>query len=235
MSSTAYKTENHIIAFIDILGSSEAIKKDAEESLNIVHQAYENSLNMFRGLFRDYYMRPIVKIFSDNIVVAVPCREERFKRSAFLAVAMMSAIIQVDFLKKGWLTRGGIASGSFFADEVMVWGTALVNAYKLESTVAIYPRVVVDPGLIGELRLGIQSDDHCKMWLRKDKDGLYYVEYLNRCLRHAEVFILGQFNVVDENIVKYQENTRVCQKWIWLASYLKEKLPELSAENIKCD
>ena len=66
---------------------------------------------------------------------------------------MISAIIQVQFLKHGLLTRGGIASGSYFVDDMMVWGTALVKAHSLENSIAVYPRIVVDPELIGDLDL----------------------------------------------------------------------------------
>jgi len=231
MNNSELKIENHIIAFIDILGSSEAIKTDAESSLNMVHKAYANSLSMFQELFGGLYIQPSVKIFSDNIVVAVPYKEDRFKRSAFLAVAMMSAIIQVEFLKKGWLTRGGISSGSFFADEVMVWGTALVKAYKLESTVAVYPRVVIDPDLIGDLHLALSPAEHCIIWLRQDKDRLFYIEYLNHCLKNAELFAIGLFKIIEENLARHKGNTKVCQKWLWLSSYLKERLPELGPQS----
>ena len=71
--------------------------------------------------------------------------------------------------------------GSFFADEVMVWGTALIKAYKLESTVAVYPRVVIDSSLIGELKLAFaKTDTHCKTWIRQDKDRLFYIEFINK-------------------------------------------------------
>lgn len=225
-----YKTQECVIAFIDILGSSDAILNDAEKSLNIVHRAYQKSIESFGVLFGGYGLQPSVKIFSDNIVVAIPYGEKRFMRAAFLSVAMMSAIIQVEFLKTGWLTRGGISYGSFFADEVMVWGLALVKAYKLEGTVAVYPRVIVDPALIGELGLAAQQDTRCKIWIRQDKDGLFYIEYLNSCLKNAEFFAMGLFQIVEENMIKHHGKTKVCQKWLWLSSYLKERLPELNAQ-----
>jgi len=231
MGKPKYITQDSIVAFIDILGSSAAITEDANESLNVVHQAYKNSIDFFDDLFGGYKFQPSIKIFSDNIVVSVAHYEDRFKRSAFLAVAMMSAIIQVEFLKKGWLTRGGITSGSFFADEVMVWGSALVKAYTLESTVAIYPRVIIDPALIGELNLALQPDTHCMTWIRKDKDSLFYVEFLNRCLKHADFFALGLFQIIEKKLSKYHGNTKICQKWLWLSAYLKERLPELGTEN----
>ncbi len=37
------KTENYIVAFIDVLGAKEMIKKDADGSLNTIHSVYEKS------------------------------------------------------------------------------------------------------------------------------------------------------------------------------------------------
>ena len=222
MSSLDYRTNEAVVAFIDILGSSKAIETDAEGSLNIVHKAYDDSLSLFKNLFGESYFEPSVKIFSDNIVVAVSYGDKRVKMSAFLAVAMMSAIIQVEFLKKGWLTRGGISSGSFFADEVMVWGTALIKAYKLESTVAVYPRVVIDSSLIGELKLAFaKTDTHCKTWIRQDKDRLFYIEFINKCLKNAELFAIGLFDVIETKIAENHRKRRVA-----LQGFLGEKPQE---------
>lgn len=225
MNALEYKTKECVVGFIDILGSSKAIETDAEGSLNVIHKAYEDALSMFQKLFGDFYLQPSVKIFSDNIVVSVEYKDNKFKRSAFFAVAMMSAIVQVEFLKRSWLTRGGISSGSFFLDNVMVWGSALVKSYQLESMVAIYPRVVIDPKLIGELKLALpQTDTHCKTWIRQDKDGLFFIEFINDCLRNAELFALGLFQLIEDQIAENHNNPKVCQKWIWLSSYVKERL-----------
>lgn len=39
-----YKASEHMVAFIDILGASEKIKQNSNESLNTVHFVYEESL-----------------------------------------------------------------------------------------------------------------------------------------------------------------------------------------------
>ena len=44
-----YKTSEHIVAFIDVLGASEKIKQNATESLNTVHFVYEESLRKAPG------------------------------------------------------------------------------------------------------------------------------------------------------------------------------------------
>ena len=67
-----YKTTESIVAFIDVLGSSEAIKSDADKSLQMMHDAYTEAVSLFQSLFEDNgRITPKVKIFSDNIIVSV--------------------------------------------------------------------------------------------------------------------------------------------------------------------
>ena len=186
---TNEKLQEHIVAFIDVLGSKEAIKKDEEKSLKVMYYSYTEAIKLFDYLFENKQIKPRVKIFSDNIVVAVS-RYGESGHGAFCAVVMLSAIIQVEFLKHGLLTRGGIASGSFFCDELMVWGKGLVKAYSLESTVAIYPRVIIDPELIGEL--GLTRTDcpfkKTQKWIVQDEDSLFVADYINGYLKYSGLF-----------------------------------------------
>jgi len=222
-----YCAKEFIVAFIDILGSSNAIMKNAQESLNTVHTAYDESVSIYRKLFVGGRFAPIVKIFSDNIVIAVPYDKDKGLNS-FRAVAMMSAIVQVQFLNHGWLTRGGIASGSYFADNIMVWGTALVKAYSLENSLAIYPRIIIDPDLVGEIGLtNPMLKNKSEVWIRQDEDRLFFIEYLNTNLKDLWINILGLMSEAEEQIIKYKDNLKACQKWLWFSSYLRKRLSEV--------
>lgn len=226
--SEKYKTTKSIVAFIDVLGSTEAIMKDADKSLQMMHDAYSEAIKLFESLFEDgMRIKPRAKIFSDNIVVSVS-REGESGHGAFCAIAMISAIIQVQFLKHGFLTRGGIASGSFFVDDMMVWGTALVKAYNLENNLAIYPRIIIDAELIGDLKL---ADPNCifvkcKEWIEQDTDSFFMINYLNKFLLNKEIFIIKLMGLAEDNIVRYnsERKMKACQKWLWFSNYIKEKL-----------
>ena len=50
-----YKTKSAVVAFIDVLGSSEAIRNNVNESLNAVHIAYDETIMQFKKIsFRAY-------------------------------------------------------------------------------------------------------------------------------------------------------------------------------------
>ncbi len=232
MSGKVYKTTPHIVAFIDILGATNAILKQTDESLEVIHKIYEFAMTAFPGYRRFGFAEPKIKIFSDNIVIAMPCDSICQKINVFYLVATMSAVLQASFLGYGWLTRGGIAAGEFFMDDVMAWGPALVHAYELESHVAYFPRVVVDPTLAKELSLEniLQSSEEdksskCNEIFYKGRDGLICLEILLNVWENSarSIFKLFDEGLLEKRLAENHGNTKVCQKWRWMAHYLEER------------
>lgn len=253
MSEKEYKVSRCAVAFIDVLGSSDAILQDEEKSLNTIHKAYtESVLHIFK-----YYryrkkadMKPKVKIFSDNIVIGVPYEEKwiddhvSFEADmsciALSSAVALSANIQEYLFKRGWLVRGGITLGNFFTDNIMVWGSGLLRAYKLESTVAFFPRIVIDPTIAEKFAFFStqQTAKHRYMleeYIRKDADGLYSVEFLNKYLElienPIEQFFDKQLDMVQEQLKKYKNKTNVYQKWLWAYNYVQERRIVLTKGN----
>ena len=179
MEQKKIKTEDYVVSFIDILGASKRIRDDVDCSLNQVHDVYRESLEEHRLYLSEEpfnEVKPVVRIFSDNIVLAAPTTHG--VDAAFMSVLVFTAIVQHNFLGSGFLTRGGITVGSFFYDDVMIWGQALVDSYQLESNIAIYPRIVISPKLIEQLIF--LEFPATRQFVSKDIDDLYYVNYMNK-------------------------------------------------------
>ncbi|HJK82629.1 MAG TPA: hypothetical protein O0X00_00250, partial [Methanocorpusculum sp.] len=118
-----------------------------------------------------------------------------------------------------------------------IWGSALINAYRMEDTIAVYPRVIIDEKI---LHLGYSDSNgsdpnpYPHMFL-KDEDGLYFLDYLNTYVtsryyeskmifEKAEKSIEGlKQNVTQSNNPQF-ENKSVIQKIMWTESYLKRAL-----------
>ena len=236
MSDKEYKTSEYVVGFIDILGATNAIMKQTDTSLDVVHKIYENAIKTFSKLSE--FDRPQIKIFSDNIVVAVPYDKSHSKKNALYAVAVMSAALQANFLAHGWLTRGGISAGDFFVDDVMVWGSALVRAYKLESTIAYFPRVVIDPSLAEECNLARMAQ-YAKEKNEKDgvflidNDGIIRLEMLLGAWSNTTYTIFKEFEngILERQLKENRGNTKVCQKWLWIDHYIKERRKVLPLES----
>ena len=226
-----YMTSEHVVAFIDVLGATAKIKSDVDGSLNVIHKAYDQALESLHILFSSETVaafKPKVNVFSDNIIVAVPTEPgKRF--AAFTSAAIFSALIQLHFLRNGHLVRGGISIGSFFSDTVMVWGEALVDAYTLENSVAVYPRIIVHPKTVAMLGLG--NDERKQNWICQDTDDLFYIDYMQpKVLYPKELFpslVMWALEECEGLMAEANDNIKVLQKIGWHARYLSEKLLSL--------
>ena len=227
-----YKSEDAVVAFIDILGSSAEMKNDPENALNTIHNAYDDALAVYIKLFENHKDKIRIRIFSDNIVISCSC-EKLGVETAARSVIVLSALIQEKLLHYKVLSRGGIARGDFFSDETMIWGNALVNAYTLESSIAIYPRIVVHPNVISDIKYFTMESQgesgNYSTWISQDRDGLCYVDYFHdfSFLKDPLCLLLTFIEDNEERKLRYLDNLKVVQKIIWHGNYLLRKLEEL--------
>ncbi len=221
------KTSEYVVAFIDVLGASIMIDTDADGSLNAIHKTFQNAMESFKKAHEVVDFD--ISIFSDNIVIAKQVTEDDYFEKSFYYIQILSAIVQIHFLKKGILIRGGIAHGNFFQDELMVWGQALVQSHYLESKVAIFPRIVVDPQLIKESCIEIEEMLHSEFLLKQDNDDLLFIDYL-RDSDKAKDLILRELAGQKDKETQFEKKPDVLQKYGWHYSYLKGKLAEGNAD-----
>lgn len=227
MSNKLVCTE-HIVAFIDVLGTKEKILISETDSLNIVHNSYNEAIKYMEMIFnKDWFdnRRPKVKIFSDNIILYCPVLNNDYK-IAFIDVLMLVGMIQTQFLNNGYLVRGGITAGSFFADDIMAWGSALVEAYKLESDCAIYPRIIISSSIENKLNL-------CNFitMISQDDDKKFFVDYMSSGFGlddYVRFAILNKAYQNNENdIIRNINIEKVIKKLIWHKKYITKKMEEL--------
>ena len=229
-----HKLEEYVVAFIDVLGASKKIREDSEKSLNVVHTVYENALASCEKMYDNEAikkLKPMVRIFSDNIVIAVPTKEtDGF--SAFNSIAILSGLIQHEFLRYRYLVRGGIAIGNFFADDTMLWGNALLDAYYVESNVSIYPRIVVHPETVGKLNLA--TNEKRQQWIKQDNDGLFFVDYMQKTAFKDNYIHLLLYRINEcEILLAEATDVKSKQKVLWHNTYLNSKLDIYSPEYSK--
>jgi hypothetical protein len=162
----------------------------------------------------------------------------------YLAEQQMSLAIQ------GVWVRGGISIGDVYVspENGIVFGPALIRSYRLESAYAIYPRLVLDRGLVLHARdQGFLPglDDY----IRRGEDGVYFLDYLF-CVCISETLLLPEIADVKARVNSHRraiemagnalgKDERVKQKHSWLALYhnstvrrLQERLGPTRLQNI---
>lgn len=220
-----YRTKPAVVAFIDVLGSSEAIKNNANESLNAIHIAYDETIIQFKQYNSEYIKEPKVNIFSDNIILSNDIIEGK-EDCALYSIIFFSALLQMNMWVNGLLVRGGISCGNFFSDERMIWGNALIRAYTLEGQIAIYPRIIVETE-ISKIIYPMMQSKKVRL-LCEDFDGMYFIDPFGTNNKENGLYLLEQF--IDDNTIrlnKSKENLKVYQKINWIQRYFLEKYREI--------
>jgi hypothetical protein len=244
--------ENHLVAFIDILGFRDALRD--KENLNTFLGLIAGFVNLNSNFAMHVEnredksqiikLRPSITAFSDNIAISYSLtaleRQNVNGWSALHALTENIASIASKCMEAGLLIRGGITIGPLYHRAGVIIGPALVEAYEIESQIAIYPRVVLSKAA---LRL---NDVASRFLLNVDADGLHYVNYFRslvtriengrvnleiaRWLRHIDV-------VIENNLTKYQANgdLRRLAKWIWFQRHFEKGKENFDPEFLKWD
>lgn len=98
-------------------------------------------------------------------------------------------------------------------------GSGLVRAYRLESSIAIYPRIIIAPEIENIM------EEMCGIFiLTRDFDGIYFVDpYVPRRSKDIEGFI-NEFIIDNEKRIELNAgNYKVLQTLNWLQNYFYSK------------
>lgn len=227
MSNTD-KAIPHFIIYIDLLGIKNKINsKNNNEYLLKIQNIYNKSLSLIEQ-YR--HMGGVTnlkcKIFSDNMLFATEVYEQKnygigtnINSQIVTFMSILTIFIQQYALDEGILTRGAITIGDLFINDVFTYGKGLVNAYVLESDVAIFPRVILDEKVLIYLdKVQTVNINGCKIY-SKDFDNYYYVNYLSYIFRDIN---LGDIYNTLKNLQEEVVSEKIKQKHYWLINKYNE-------------
>ncbi len=202
-------TSKYCIAYLDFLGAEKSMQKNDEKFLNDLNSVYYNALHDVEFTNVVTQKDISVKIFSDNILLAVKIEINDPNRCAKIEkIIDLTATIYNDALRHGYLIRGGISEGEFYKDDsnIFVYGKALIEAINLEEKIAIYPRVVVQNSI----------KESNPQYFHQDKDGVWYLDsfIFNRVFDHVS-YKHNLLSILQKNI----KDEKVKQKIMWAISY----------------
>jgi hypothetical protein len=153
------------------------------------------------------------------------------------------ATAQYQLAVQGILIRGGVSYGDIYIekfptevlghDASIIFGPALVSAYELESTIAVFPRIVIHPELMVEVHRNpaFISDEH----IRRGEDGTYFIDYLRgECYRgpytmdDVDNLLQRHKDIVLLKLKELNGEQRLKQKALWLALYHNSTIKEMN-------
>jgi hypothetical protein len=166
------------VGFVDILGFADLVRRadrDATLRLRVIEALQTVRVTAPPGPGEtDLRMQN----FSDSVILsALPT-----------ATGLWHLLLSLDalawnLLQIGVLIRGGVSIGGMHHDDEIVFGVGVIDAYRLESVIAKFPRVVVSKSVLE--RADQFAAEH-EAWnalrsarLRRDTDGVWFLHYLN--------------------------------------------------------
>lgn len=166
--------EYRLVGFIDLLGFQSFLKKHGLKEIlkslrvfyreagkesfhkHIIGQEYDPELNPSFNRPRSTdstYLEAArredhkITIFSDLVVISYRSTKEYINWN-FNELLEKIYNAQRYLMQRGLLIRGGITYDKFYHTDTYCVGPALVRAHEIESKIAHYPRVVLDPRLL---------------------------------------------------------------------------------------
>ena len=129
--------EKRIVAFLDILGFSAMIEDSRTDTL--LRKKIKQATEIIREVADSEEGEQAVSTFSDSAVISYPLN--KYSSLFFLLIDIIHLQLRLGAL--GIMVRGGIAIGDCFHNGSIIFGPAMNEAYRLESEMARWPRVVI--------------------------------------------------------------------------------------------
>lgn len=188
-----------VTGFIDVLGFSHistvaATLEESQQILDKISAAISDSRAFVREAFTNQPMadpsRWALKFFSDNLVFGFPTDTDGVTQEqvALFAVRCIQRY-QLHMALNGFFVRGASTLGPICLTDEIIFGSALVDCYRLESKASIVPRVLLtEPlkDLLVHLARPIANSEVGRAICR-DVDGWWFVNYLQAAVTSTGV------------------------------------------------
>ncbi len=227
------KVSEHLIAFIDILGTSDKLcSGDIKQQNKIVQiikdivMGAKSKYPFFAGNIADKLK---VFTFSDNILLAFDMKNATEGQKEIPQFIIYAACIQYLALAQGFLVRGAIKLGDLYTDLAsnFVCGKGLVEVYNLERN-AKDPKIITeDRAILSRKDLIVLHDNKTKPLFIMDKQGnnSYFIDYLQLSFvdKSTEIYIERLFNRYNVDMkIDNTADEKIKSKHIWHKHYFNK-------------
>lgn len=230
--------EERIILFLDFLGFKELVDRTTRESeflkylvkaMDIIGEIGADDAELLKS--------QQITQFSDSIVVSYLVTEQ----SAVFWLMSDIAIHVIRLAERGFLVRGGMTVGQVYHSKKHVVGPAMNEAYRIESQVAKYPRVVIDPKVLEvarrsrhEYHSAYEEEGYVRAFMTKDVDGNFFFDYVSW---ESVVAVTGGSNdlygdylgklctVIRDGL--RHDDPRVQEKYLWLRKKFAKEVRQI--------
>ena len=167
---------DRFVIFLDILGFAQLVASATRDPSGVEAKKIETALKRVEEISKFETIDQIADleshIFSDSIVLSVDPAPDTVR---WLLIALAASFW--DLLCAGVLVRGGASLGKLSTHRDRPWGEALIDAYVVENTLAIYPRVAFGSSALTFLKQHNLLDAE-GLFISRDEDGVWSLDIL---------------------------------------------------------
>lgn len=243
--------ERCVVTFFDILGFRALLKQRTASDIASMMSTFrlaaapDEPVKPARRM-KDarLFSQPHVEWVSDAIVRSRTIDVQQ-KSGPFAWELIDLLHIQIACIRNGILIRGATTIGPMHLGlnfDGPVFGPALVDAYEMEDSEVVYPRIVImdealeahknDKSLWNEGHQYSDEKGFLDKWLRRDGAGPYYIDYLRASYLefddpdlHWPTFLDEHKSLIEKGL-KAKLSARVKRKYAWLREYHNEVVRE---------
>lgn len=173
------KYENCYIAFLDLLGFKELVKTQTCEQILKIFEEIKSQYMITRDDDKKVLIDPKefhFKIMSDSICFYI---SSQIANSLPVLISLCAYFqLRLWRLEHPILVRGGIVKGDIYANDDIMFGTGLTNAYLLEEKNAKVPRIIITKETVNTCIADEPEQLYMQGFLLKDFDSFYHVDSL---------------------------------------------------------
>jgi hypothetical protein len=227
-----HQYEDRYCAFVDILAFRALL--DTRECGKI-HTLLSHIHNPFPGTQKTQeHTGYRAQSISDAVAVSTDATDVGLRHLLF-ALSSLQGL----FFLTGVYLRGAIVRGLLFHDEKMVFGVALVEAlveaYRIESTIACFPRIMIAPSVTKDISVS-EHEEYFTKTVKASDDGAYlhFLDILDQFTgepvpqNHVQRRVLDQFIIgaktLQRNYNASLGNERHFKTLHWLAEYFNNSI-----------
>lgn len=241
------KYEPAIVTFIDLLGFESLVNGRSAQEVHDLMKLVRQEATPDKTFDDSYEEDRLAEVFffSDSIVRVLRIESdtnEKFPDGVLRYELFHLIVLQVRLIQEGVLLRGGMTVGDIFInkDENQVFGPAMIDAYKLESSLAIQPRIVLSPQVLVQLKSNplLKKQDHRVakevdyffQYVSTDSSGLQFIDYLKGSLDFDDSYqcFLDEHRAFVQSQLAKRCSPGVLSKLLWLKKYHNEHIDQVS-------
>ncbi len=220
------------VGFVDILGFADLVRRaDRNPTLRIeIIEALGKVQSISAPGGGETDLR--TQNFSDSLILSAKSTPDGLWHLLLSIDALAWNLLQI-----GVLVRGGVTIGGMHHDDRTVFGVGVNEAYRLESTVAKMPRIVLGARAIQAANEYAKQDEIWQAYrnarLLRDQDGVWFLNYLtelgvfnrqnpaNPDMHKHPIFAVGQSvkRIIQSKIDETLDQPDIYSKVDWLAQY----------------